>query len=228
MPDHHDAQDYTANGPTAVGFKTGGDGTGIANGVVAEGTEYGVHGKGLGTEGASTETTGVFGESIPGYGVKGISTNFPGVFGRSDHDAGVQGVGTDVGVRGEGKTGVFGRGENTGVQGNCENGIGVDGHSTKGAGLHGSSNQGRGGVFESRGLFAQARLIPCVQSTEEPQLSKNGQVGDLFLIRHNGTRGGKERFDRCTLWLCVPENPSRDESSQWQEVMLGGITTGKG
>ena len=62
MTDHHDAQDYTANGPTNVGFKTGGDGTGIANGVVAEGNVFGVHGIGLGTEGSSAETVGVFGE----------------------------------------------------------------------------------------------------------------------------------------------------------------------
>ena len=82
MTDHHDAQDYTANGPTNVGFKTGGDGTGIANGVVAEGNVFGVHGIGLGTEGSSAETVGVFGESDSGYGVKGQSTgNFSGVLG---------------------------------------------------------------------------------------------------------------------------------------------------
>ena len=33
MADHDDAQDYTANGPTDIGFRT--DGTGIEKGVVA-------------------------------------------------------------------------------------------------------------------------------------------------------------------------------------------------
>lgn len=46
MADHENAQDYTANGPTNVGFRTGGDGTGIRNGVVAAGTEIGARGIG--------------------------------------------------------------------------------------------------------------------------------------------------------------------------------------
>lgn len=226
MSDHHDAQDYTANGPTSVGFKTGGDGTGIVNGVVAEGTEYGVCGRGLGTYGSSAETAGVFGESITGYGVKGVSTNFPGVLGISRFSPGVKGDGNDVGVEGNGKTGVLGHG-NTGVRGKGEGGYGVDGHSDNDAGIHGSSDRGRGGIFESRGLVAQARLIPSVEETEVPQLPKSGKVGDLFLVRNRGTREGKERFDNCSLWLCIPENFSRDDSSQWQEVMLGQILTGK-
>jgi hypothetical protein len=51
MADHHDAQDYTANGPTGIGFRTGGENTGIANGVVATGTEIGAHGIGAGIGG---------------------------------------------------------------------------------------------------------------------------------------------------------------------------------
>ncbi len=68
MADHDDAQDYTANGPTDIGFRTGGDGTGIVNGVVAAGTQIGVHGIGVGESGHSAETVGVVGESKIGIG----------------------------------------------------------------------------------------------------------------------------------------------------------------
>jgi hypothetical protein len=104
MPDHEDAQDYTANGPTNAGFKT--NGTGIANGVVAGGNKYGVHGIGLGTEGSSAETAGVYGESGLGIGVHGWSNNREGVFGRSQSPtaAGVSGAG-NLGVYGYGKMG---------------------------------------------------------------------------------------------------------------------------
>jgi hypothetical protein len=201
-----------------------GDGTGIVNGVVAEGTEYGVRGRGLGKS-STAETAGVLGESTVGYGVRGESTTSNGVRGTSTFAAGVSGSGTDVGVEGAGTTGVVGRGE-TGVQGNGSVGFGVDGHSKTSAGVHGSSDRDRGGVFESKEV-AQVRLVPRAQETQEPQLSRNGKVGDLFLIRHNGTRGG-QRFDSCSLWLCVPENPSQDDSSQWQQVMLGPIVTSTG
>ena len=222
MSDHHDAQDYTANGPTAVGFQTGGDGTGIANGVVAGGTESGVHGIGLGDPGSSAMTYGVLGESKTGYGVKGYSENLAGVLGISHNEPGVKGSGNAVGVEGDGKTGVFGHGD-TGVKGDGKVGAGVNGHSESGAGVHGSSDRDRGGIFESQGLVGQVRLIPCEQVSQVPQLPKSGKVGDFFLIRHKGTVEGRERFDFCSLWLCVPENFSRDDSAQWQEIMLGNV-----
>jgi hypothetical protein len=56
--DHHNAQDYLVNGPTNAGFKTGGNGTGIANGVVAEGNVFGVYGIGLGTVGLQRRDCG--------------------------------------------------------------------------------------------------------------------------------------------------------------------------
>ena len=63
MADHDDAQDYTANGPTDVGFRTGGDDTGITTGVVAAGTEFGVVGTGVLIEGSPFRPIGVLGMS---------------------------------------------------------------------------------------------------------------------------------------------------------------------
>jgi hypothetical protein len=88
----HDAQDYTANGPTNIGFRTGGDNTGIKNGVVAAGINIGVHGIGVGEPETTLLATGVFGESARGYGVRGKSVQI-GVLGESDKETGVRGVG---------------------------------------------------------------------------------------------------------------------------------------
>ena len=53
MSDHHDAQDYRANGPAQIGFRTratrivvGGDFKGTISGVHGTGTETGVIGNG--------------------------------------------------------------------------------------------------------------------------------------------------------------------------------------
>src|SRR5262245_14941397 len=73
MADHHDAQDYKANGPTDIAFRTGGDDTGIARGVVAHGTVVGVTGIGTGTPGAFVDVLGVYGEGRGGVGVYGRS-----------------------------------------------------------------------------------------------------------------------------------------------------------
>jgi hypothetical protein len=47
-----------------------------------------------------------------------------------------------------------------------------------------------------------------------------------LLIRSSGIDQNKRRFDRCSLWLCVPQNPGRDDSNQWQAIQLGPIVTG--
>jgi len=132
MSDHDDAQDYTANGPTDIGFRTGGDGTGIANGVVAHGTQIGVHGISS-ADGQGSDFFGVFGESFGGVGVLGKSTNQAGVMGITDLDVGVQGF--------AGKTG-------TGVEGVGDSGIGVNGRSSSNDGIVGTTGgERKSGVF---------------------------------------------------------------------------------
>jgi hypothetical protein len=132
MADHDDAQDYTANGPTDIGFRTGGDGTGIANGVVATGTQIGVRGICVGG-GQGSDFCGVVGESTEGIGVRGKSTNQAGVIGITDLHVGVQGF--------AGKSG-------DGVQGVADSGVGVRGSSSSNDGIVGSSGgDRRSGVF---------------------------------------------------------------------------------
>jgi hypothetical protein len=129
----HDAQDYTANGPTTIGFRTGGDGRGIENGVVAIGNQIGVRGICVGgAQGA--DFCGVVGEGgVVGRGVRGQSKNQVGVIGISDIFTGVQGLG---GPQGEG------------VNGFSSLGVGVKGLSTSNDGIVGSSSGDRkSGVF---------------------------------------------------------------------------------
>ena len=171
MSDHHDAQDYTANGPTAVGFKTGG------------------MERGLSMASSPRALSMVFAAEVSGQNptprLRASSVSPPWDTasracrrvsmesgGKSTLVAGVSGSGP-VGVEGDGTTGVFGRGE-TGVRGNGNVGFGVDGYSKTNAGVHGSSVRDRGGVFESNEV-AQVRLIPRVQETQEPQLSRMGR-----------------------------------------------------
>lgn len=142
---------YTADGPTDVGFRTGGDETEIANGVFATGIVIGVQGKSVGRPDPDTnrplsDFIGVVGESNVGSGVFGDSLlgGGNGVSGKSIHGTGVAGVGK-TGVSGLGD----GRGEDvdlTGVHGKCINnprnftGSGVFGENDQGAGVQGASN----------------------------------------------------------------------------------------
>lgn len=257
MADHHDAQDYTANGPTDVAFRTGGNDTGITKGVVVRGLEIGVDGTGLGIEGNSYWPNGVRGTAPSGTGVEGHGRI--GVKGFGDEngvagDAGRDGIGvlgksflpggtpSGKGVVGHGQIGVEGIGDDigvfgdsskldgTGVEGYSPTGVGVYGHSEEGTAVLGRSKFGRGGLFESERV-AQVRLVPDRQATLTPQLPKEGQVGDLKMIRNTvevidveGTR----IEDRCSLWLCIPKpgEPDSDISDQWKEVRLGITVTG--
>lgn len=167
MSDHHDAQDYTANGPSNVGFRTGG--ANIEVGVQATGHETGVHGIGVGHDGRTDFTVaGVRGESNAGYGVIGQATvsAFPGVQGNSDVYVGVIGESEQsAGVEGRGSVGVVGRGDasrvseegergdliaGVGVYGTSEEGKGVFGAVDTGLGVHGTSSRGDGVVGESK------------------------------------------------------------------------------
>lgn len=182
MADHHDAQDYTANGPTEIGFRTGGDGTGITKGVVATGTEVGVFGRGVGVENTGPAVSiGVVGEGTRGV----VGRGFVGVSGEGS--TGVEGFGdssSGMGVRGVGRTGVFGVGQSEegqppiGVSGTTDTkyrstgvpddspGVGVAGNSAQGTGVRGTSAKSYGGVFSSN--FAQLRLEPAVLRSGPP------------------------------------------------------------
>ncbi len=139
MSDPHDAQDYTANGPTDAGFRTGGDNTKIINGAVLAGTECGVRGIGLETKGSSKPAIGVFGE---GKGSNG------GVVGQSETGTGVRGEsrGPAAGVQGSGDPGVHGISQKSdGVYGEF-----IGNQQFTGSGIHGDSNSFYGGLFTSR------------------------------------------------------------------------------
>jgi hypothetical protein len=155
MSDSEDAKDYTANGPTDAGFRTGGDGTGIKNGVFVAGKEIGVSGTSLGT-GDGSFFAGLAGEG-PAFGVHGHSQNGIGVFGRSEAANGVEGhcIGTlGIGVKGFGFVAVEGESTNgTGVKGfDRQTGTGVEGNSDSGLGVRGTSSSGDGVVGSSVGL----------------------------------------------------------------------------
>ncbi|HXC96361.1 MAG TPA: hypothetical protein VNU92_11720 [Edaphobacter sp.] len=224
MSDHNDAQDYTANGPTDVGFRTGGDGTGITKGVAATGNEIGVHGTGLGVEGTSTEVIGVFGDSIVGIGVKGVSISQQGVLGISDTEDGVSGLsGSGTGVSGESKSGVGVQGSSSGNDGivgtssaDRKSGVfgdhtdttretfGVSGRSQSplGAGISGFSDVGYGGYF--RGARAPLRLQPA--ATIGPPRTGTHQAGEFF-VDANGD-----------LFYCRSGEP---RSGEWFHIVLG-------
>jgi hypothetical protein len=200
MPtDAHDAQDYTANGPTDIGFRTGGDGKGITNGVVAIGTECGVFGHskdGIGVKGVADEgNDGVFGSSHTGRGVEGSSHFGIGVNGESTEDNGVVGSSSH-----ENKSGVFGFHRDSagivfGVSGNAESrdGAGVNGFSNQGVGVRGfsalndavvgtSGGEKKSGVF---GVHLQSTLpgfgvsgrTDSAQGVAVDGFSKNGGIG---------------------------------------------------
>jgi hypothetical protein len=195
------ATSYTADGPNPVGFRTGGDGTGIGDGVVATGTHFGV--QGIGAE------SGVVGESNQGFGVRGKSQNQAGVFGKSDFASGVEGtskttgvrgVGDLIGVRGESDvTGIHGvsNQNGTGVRGESE-GVGVDGHSGNGSGVRGSSENAYGGVFTSN--FAQIRLEPVADPFGPPNTGSH-KKGEFFVD------------GRGALFYCVGGSPP-----SWQRL----------
>jgi hypothetical protein len=193
-----DAQDYTANGPTDIGFRTGGDGTAIDNGVVVSGKIFGVHGIGLGQPGSSFQTCGVVGESTDGIGVKGQCQNGgnPGVQGTSHSGNGVEGFGGAQGVQGLGPVGVRGEGDVTGVVGDGKrNGIGVSGTSVLSFGVKGESTANDGIIGLSRGdrksgVFGDHKQTTgAVFGVSGRTLSPDGAGINGFSDRGIGVRG---------------------------------------
>ena len=177
MSDHEDAQDYTANGPTDVGFRTGGDGTGIAKGVVAQGTVVGVHGIGSGP--ADAIAVGVLGESKNGVGVQG----------RSFRGIGVAGSTADP--------------DSSAISGSAQGGDGITGFSLTGVGVRGSSNQNDGVV----GTCQIDRKSGVFGDHNNPRVTGFGvsgstrSVGGRRRFRIFGSRGqwseGLQQHERC-------------------------------
>jgi hypothetical protein len=241
MSDHHDAQDYKANGPTNIGFRTGGDGTGIDTGADLRGVNTGVRARG-GDRGVEAESNtcgvsglgdwaGVFGTGtyeegagVVGLGKKratgvyGISSTFPGEDQRRTADnIGVEGISD-----GAAGTGVVGRSV---AQLKIEplfipkvadpegSGIGVLGTSGSGPGVMGVSHKHRGGVFQSDGP-AQVRLVP--QKRRRPP--KTGLAGDLLAITFLGPRPRGGRAEQLTeLWFCFQDG-TQQQSARWARV----------
>jgi hypothetical protein len=140
-------------------------------------------------------------------------------------------VGADkIGVRGLSGTGL-------GVEGRSVKGVGVSALSHEGVGvlarseanvaLHAVSDSKRAGVFESGGVVAQIKLVPLEQEGSRTELPKDGEVGDLIVIRNTVHPKPGEPIPQlkpeCSLWLCV--SVSQDlitgGTAVWQEVQLG-------
>jgi hypothetical protein len=203
----HEGHDYKATGPAAIGFQA--IGSRVDMGVEGIGIDLGVHGKGVGREGTTSPgPIGVKGEATHGTGVLGTSTSQIGVDGSSDAGRGVRGTGGlfgvegvaqtvgehlgTIGVRGEGPTGVYGKGNpqdhhaqppepSIGVHSECPEffGTGVLGGSLRGFGVHGRSALSYGGVFTSTGS-APIRLEPAA-TTVGPPTSREHLSGELFV-----------------------------------------------
>jgi hypothetical protein len=191
------------------------------------------------------------GTGVVGQGGEGDSPHNggPGVVGRGGDDKGPGVVGVaaghdlpdevrlgDRGVVGKGFVGVVGYGDpGAGVRGESINNEGVFGHSDvslggnfrsdKGEGVSGHSEESRGGIFESARV-AQLRLVPQEQTTLSPSLPRRGKVGDFFLVRNTAKNQDGVLIDACSLWLCVPKTPNKEDSDQWQPIVLGPTVTG--
>ena len=188
MADHEEAQDYTALGPTTVGFRT--HGARIQKGVDVVGTVIGVDATG-GTSDA------------PGTGVRGLG-----------HHVGVEGIGVDgVGVSGisRGDSGADCIGVRASSQ--AEGGIG-DSASAPAIGIRASGE--RGGVFSAPIDGAPINLVPAPRPAQEPP--RTGRPGDLYVLRAlpNPDEGGRfpdaEDQHLAQLWFCLrgdePQNPA--------------------
>lgn len=238
MADPHDAQNYTANGPSSFGFRTGG--ANIEVGAELTGLSVGVHGAAAGhDDGSGGIIAGVFGESVAGYGVRGRTTadEIAGVWGLSVSGPGVQGDSTSgAGVKGEGRTGVrgFGR-EGGGVSGESDLGTGVAGYSSSSFGVEGigvigvrgrsethagvSGESGSGAGVEGMGHTtggefasshgAQLHLIP----QRRPQPPEKGRAGDLLVLVKTLPRG----LEEAELWFCV-RGSAEGTTAMWGQV----------
>ena len=163
--------------------------------------------------------TGVIGASVENLGNPLETFRSPldpangsgiGVLGKSGRGTGVQGISSD------GSGGDF----------SSVAGAGVIGRSEEGIGVHAVSNSGRGAVFQSGRNVAQINLVPLQQNKAEPELPKDGEIGDLLLIVNTVTLEPDVVQEKCSLWLCVPSPGRLSANAFWQEVKLGDAVEG--
>jgi hypothetical protein len=168
-------------------------------------------------------------EEAAGIGVIGVSVKNLGnpleTFSSVPTPADGSGVGV-LGTSGTG-TGVRGAsGEGSGGKFSSEGGPGVVAESDSGTGLEARSGFDRAAVFQSGTNVAQINLVPHEQKTREPELPKEGRIGDLLLIRNIVSLGHGIFHDRCSLWLCVPGSGVLSANAFWQEIQLGSPVMG--
>jgi hypothetical protein len=199
---------FTAKGPTDIGFETSGDITNFHFGGQLVGTKA---------------------------GVQGVCTN-PGSVGQAT-PAGVQGCGAGPGVAGvygialPGENGLINPGPGVWGQGGGGNPLippppgSVNGD---GVGVYGVAGSAEGGVFSSES-GAQLRLVPSsVPMDEDNPLMQTGQVGDLYLYTEATEVGttGTYHFNTI-LWLCVsPAWQHEGDPAVWAQVQLGDTIGG--
>lgn len=143
-----------------------------------------------------------------------------GVYGTSGSGAGIRGSSM------EGNGGDFSSITGAGVSAESAEGTGVSAISNSGVAVHAISEENRGGVFQSGTNIAQINLVPLMQTTAEPRLSKDGNIGDLLLIRNTYQGAVGFTSDQCSLWLCVSGITHFGGNAFWQEVKLGGPVQG--
>jgi len=223
------------------GIAQGSNGTGVMGtgryGVWGESNQagfYGVFGRntnvdgtgvrgqgGTGVWGSSSRTgySGVYGQHTGslGYGVvgDGKGSSGAGVLGRNSGGEGVRGEGSTqaevAGVRGLGKTGVWGSSSTTGYSGvygqHTGSGYGVvaDGSGSSGAGVLGRNSSGYGGQFE--GGKAQLMLKPGGSA---------GKPGGSH------TKGEIYMDSAGTLFVCVASTTSTT-TAKWKKVSATAV-----
>ena len=154
---------------------------------IGHGCKFGV----LGTAFGPSTKVGVVGASV--FDTNDIANvNFP-----SDENVELKVGGDSIGVLGlsEKSAGVEGHSvKGVGVLALSREGVGVFAKSEANVSLHALSDSNRAGVFESRGVVAQIKLVPLEQEGSRTELPKDGEVGDLLAIRNGG-------YQKVCVWV---------------------------
>ena len=191
--------------------------------------EFGLHVKArrIGVVGASSGIAGVYGIGhVCKFGVLGtamgesakvgvvgasvISTNKITNLNLPSENVELEVGGDSIGVLGMSETGA-------GVEGDSVKGVGVSALSREGDGVLAKSEAGislraisdanRAGVFKTGGVVAQIKLVPLEQEGSRTELPKDGEVGDLLVVRNTVHPNPGEPISQlkpeCSLWLCV-------------------------
>jgi hypothetical protein len=201
-------------------------------------------GPGILAQGGKPDTSPTARESFAGPGVVGVAGGVPVPDPLATRN---------IGVYGEGSTGVFAQGiaipglpgeTNVGLSAVGSVGVVANGHFAGGrfsgdeVGVEGHGDSGTGGVFESN-KAAQVRLTPheAVEPIpdepfpvralnpkgHETVLPANGQAGDLLCTSMKATTGKPV----AVLWFCVTSGDTTGPAL-WRQVLLGPEVRGQG